>query len=96
MRIVEMIKLTRLQKIQGAQREIMEAILIRDLFGSILCFPMQQNIDMAEVLKYPLTPVPLCLSYVDGSVNSTPRSNLLVICYSSTIIKWCNYNQCCK
>ena len=38
---------------------------------------MQQKIDMAEVLKYPLTPVPLCLSHVDGSVNSTPKSNLL-------------------
>ena len=38
---------------------------------------MQQKIDMAEVLKYPLTPVPLCLSHADGSVNSTPKSNLL-------------------
>ena len=26
---------------------------------------------------HPLTPVPLCLSHVDGSVNSTPKSNLL-------------------
>ena len=38
---------------------------------------MQQKIDMAEVLKYPLRPVPLCLIHVDGSVNSTPKSNLL-------------------
>ena len=38
---------------------------------------MQQKIDMAEVLKYPLTTVPLCLSHVDGSVNSTNKSNLL-------------------
>ena len=40
---------------------------------------MQQKTDMAEVLKYPLSPVPLCLSHVDGSVNSTPKSNLLNI-----------------
>ena len=38
---------------------------------------MQQKLDVAEVLKYPLTLVPLCLSHVSGSVNSTPRSNLL-------------------
>ena len=38
---------------------------------------MQQKLDVAEVLKYPLTLVPLCLSHVSGSVNSTLRSNLL-------------------
>ena len=38
---------------------------------------MQEKIDMAEVLKYPLTPVLLCLRHVGGSVNSTPKSNLL-------------------
>ena len=38
---------------------------------------MQQKIDMTEVLKYLLTPVPLYLSHVDGSVNSTSKSNLL-------------------
>ena len=38
---------------------------------------MQEKIDMAEVLKYPLTPVLLCLRHVGGSVNSTPKLNLL-------------------
>ena len=38
---------------------------------------MQQKIDMAEVLKYLLTPVSFCLSHVNGSVKSTPKSNLL-------------------
>ena len=38
---------------------------------------MQQKIDMAEVLKYSLTPVLLCLSHVDGTVNSVLKSNLL-------------------
>ena len=58
-------------------KEIIEASLIRDFFGSILCLSMQQKRDMAEVLKYLLTLVPLYLSHVDGSVNSTPKSNLL-------------------
>ena len=65
------------RKIWGAERKIIEASLIRDLFGSILCLSMQQKIDMAEVLKCLLTLVLLCLSHVDGSVNSTPKSNLL-------------------
>ena len=65
------------RKIRGAEGKIIEATLIRDLFGSILCLSMQQKIAMAEVLKYPLTPVLLCLSHVDGSVNLNPKSNLL-------------------
>ena len=65
------------RKIWGAERKIIEASLIRDLFGSILCLSMQQEIDMAEVLKYLLTLVPLYLSDVDSWVNSTPKSNLL-------------------
>ena len=36
-----------------------------------------KKIDMAEVLNYPLKPVLLCLSHVDGSINSIPKSNLL-------------------
>jgi hypothetical protein len=32
---------------------------------------------MAEVLKYPLTPVPLSLSHVDGSMQKTPKAALL-------------------
>ena len=38
---------------------------------------MQQKIAPAEALKYPLALVPLCVSHLDGSVNSTPKSNLL-------------------
>ena len=65
-------------KIPGAEGKIIEATLIRDLFGSILFLSMQQKKDMAEVLKYPLTLVPLCLSHAaNGSATSTPKSNLL-------------------
>ena len=64
------------RKIRGAEGKILEATLIRDLFGSILRLSMQRKIDM-EVLNYPLTPAPLCLSHVDGSVDSIPKPNLL-------------------
>ena len=77
---IKKIKSTVFQQSQGNKRfkgQKGKLILIRNLFCSILCLSMQGKIDMAEVLKYPLTPVPLCLSHVDGSVNSTPKSNLL-------------------
>ena len=65
------------RKIRGAEGKIIEATLIKDLFGSILCLSMQQKIDIAEILKYPLKLVPLCLSHVDDSINSAPKSILL-------------------
>ena len=52
------------QRIRVAEVKFIEATLIRDLLGSILCLSMQEKIDMIEVLKYPLTTVPLCLSHV--------------------------------
>ena len=58
-------------KIQGTEGKITEATLIRELLGSILCLSMQQKIDMTEVLKYPLTPVLLCLSHAGNSLNNS-------------------------
>ena len=46
---------------------------MRDLFGSILYQSLQKNIDMAEVFKYPLTPVPLSF----GTMQKTPKVKLL-------------------
>ena len=65
------------RKVRGAEGKINTATLTRHLFGSILSLSMQQKIDMAENLKYLLTPVPLWLCHVDGSVNLNPKSNLL-------------------
>ena len=58
-------------KIQGTEGKITEATLIRELLGSILCLSMQQKIDMTEVLKYPFTPVLLCLSHAGNSLNNS-------------------------
>ena len=63
--------------LRGSEGKIIGATMIRDLFGSILYLSMQQKIDITQVLKYPLTPVLLCLSQVNGAINSTPKSNLL-------------------
>ena len=56
--------------------KIISACLIRDLFSSILFLSMERKVDMAEVLSYPLTPVPLSLSHVDGTVLKTKKSTL--------------------
>lgn len=32
---------------------------------------------MNTVLSYPLTPIPLCFSHLDGTINATPKSTLL-------------------
>ena len=37
----------------------------------------QNNIDLARVFTYPLTPVPLSLAHVDGSINKTDKAKLL-------------------
>ena len=52
------------------------ACLVRDLFGSILFLSLECKVDMAEVLSYPLTPVSLSLSLVDGAMLKTKKSTL--------------------
>lgn len=49
-------------KVKSADNKLAAATLMRDLFGSILYQSLQKNIDMAEVFKYPFTPVPLSLA----------------------------------
>ena len=46
----------------------------RDLFGSILFMSLQHQIDVGELFKIPLTPVPLSLCHVDGSMLKTQKS----------------------
>ena len=56
--------------------KIISACLIRDLFGSILFLSLERKVDMAEVLSCPLTPVPLSLSHVNGTMLKTKKSTL--------------------
>ena len=64
------------KNIKVGDGKIISACLIRDLFGSILFLSLERKADMAEVLSYPLTPVPLPLSHVDGAVLKTKKSTL--------------------
>ena len=63
------------KNIKVGDGKTISACLIRDLFGSILFLSLERKADMAEVLSYPLTPVPLSLSHVDGAMLKT--KNLL-------------------
>ena len=64
-------------KLQGKDKKIIAISLMRDLSGSVLFLSLKQKIDMGEVLKYPLTQVPLSLANVDGSMKKTPKAKLL-------------------
>ena len=66
------------QKISVCNGKVLSACLMRDLFGSILYIWLQRKVDMAQVLKYPLTLVHLSLSHIDGTMLSTPKSALLI------------------
>ena len=64
-------------KVGGKDKQLVAVRMERDLFGSILFLALQRKIDMGEVLKYPLTPVPLSLCDIDGSMLSTCKAALL-------------------
>ena len=49
---------------------------MRDLFGSI-SYILQRKVDIAQVLRHPLTPVPLSFSHVDGTMLRTSKSAVL-------------------
>ena len=57
-------------------KENIEFRMERELFGSILFLALQRKIDVGEVLKYPLTPIPLSLCHVDGTLQKTQKSKL--------------------
>lgn len=48
----------------------------RDIVGRLLIHAMEKKIDLQEVFKFPLSPVPLVFGQVDGSLNKTQKSSL--------------------
>ena len=64
-------------KITGKDNKIKELKGTRDLFGRLLHIAASHDLDLEMVFSYPLTPVPLNLAHVDGSINKTDKSKLL-------------------
>ena len=61
----------------SADNKLVAVAMTRDLFGSILFHALEEKVDMEEILKYPLTPVPLSLSHADGTLQKTVKVKLL-------------------
>ncbi|CAH0562802.1 unnamed protein product [Brassicogethes aeneus] len=49
----------------------------RDLFGRLLGVTVDQKLNLDEVFQFPLTPMPLSMCHVDGSIHKTDKSVLL-------------------
>lgn len=60
-------------------RKVQELRMERDLFGRILAIALEEKVDIRNVLEYPLTPVPLCFSHLDGQMNKTNKAKLFKI-----------------
>ena len=48
----------------------------RDLFGRLLYLSVENKIDVEKVFAYPLTPCPLSICHLDGSLLKTDKSKL--------------------
>ena len=59
-----------------ADGKVIKLKMERDLMGRLLCIALENKVDMAEILSYPLTPVPLCFSHLDGSMKKTNKAVL--------------------
>lgn len=57
--------------------KLLEVRLQRDLFGQLLVIALDQKIDIDKILTYPLTPVPLSLCHLDGSICKTEKCALM-------------------
>ena len=55
---------------------IKEIKMERDLFGKLLMISLNPKLDIGLFLQYPLTPVPLVFSHLDGTVNSIDKAVL--------------------
>nr|CAH7766891.1 unnamed protein product [Callosobruchus chinensis] len=59
--------------------KVMELRMQRDLFGQFLCISLRKSLDIDKILTYPLTPVPLSMCHIDGSICKTNKAALLKV-----------------
>ena len=64
-------------KVKSKDQTILEVRCTRDIFGRLLFIAVSQNLDMATVMSYPLTPVPFTLCHITGAMNKTNKSALM-------------------
>lgn len=57
--------------------KVHEVRMQRDLFGHLLAVSLEKKIDLAKILTYPLTPMPMPWCHVDGAICKTNKSTLM-------------------
>lgn len=67
------------RKYTAADGKIKEMTLERDHFAKLFCLALQNKLDVSAILSYPLTPLPLALCHIDGTMNKTTKSVLVDI-----------------
>ena len=50
---------------------------INKVFGRLCCIAIEKNLDLENILAYSLTPLPLSLVHIDGTIAKTDKSQLL-------------------
>jgi len=69
--------------------------LQRDLFGRMLAISINENTDIEKILTYPLTPVPMSMCHLDGSIFKTDKSVLLKALEKNVQSKAPTYTDVC-
>ncbi|KAK7575726.1 hypothetical protein V9T40_012012 [Parthenolecanium corni] len=64
-------------KISTKDKKITELGLTCGIFGRLCCLAIQKKLNLEHVLQYSLTPLPLSLVHIDGSMMKTNKSQLL-------------------
>ena len=64
-------------KFTTKDKEIKEAKCTRDIYGRLLFLALTQGLDLAKIMTFPLTPVPLSLCHITGDMNNTSKCTLM-------------------
>lgn len=80
------------KKTEKIGQKVHEVKLQRDLFGRLLTLSLDKNLDLEKVLCFPITPVPLSLCHIDGSMIKTVKS-VLIQELEKKLKKWNNHHK---
>ena len=61
---------------RGKDLKIITLKFSRDLFAQILMLSQNQQISLQHILTYPLTPVPLSMAHINGTMSATNKAAL--------------------
>nr|CAH7741160.1 unnamed protein product [Callosobruchus chinensis] len=67
------------KKKMSVSGKVMELRMQRDLLGQFLCILLRKSLDIDTILTYLLTPVPLSMCHIDGSICKTNKAALLKV-----------------